>query len=188
MYRNIGWAWPLVFALVGPALAADAKDKDKDAKDSKFVPIGQLVGRVAAVQGSQKTFTLKVSTSILEPYRAGYRIGLRVRQISHDVEVKAADDITVRVANPPLDYDDKGKPKKYTAKELKDLKGPGNQWGFPSDFESLKGDQIVKVFLGRKKDAPKAPPKGKDKEKAMEFLEESKPVVTQVWILAELKK
>ena len=80
-----------------------------------------------------------------------------------NLDFVAADDMKVRVANPPVEFDDKGKPKKYTAKELKELKGPGNYPGYPGEFENLKVGQYVSVYLPKTKET--ARPKAKDKDK-----------------------
>src|SRR5207244_3200625 len=77
----------------------------------------------------------------------------QVKEIKKDIELRAADEMKVRVLNPPVDYDDKGRPKKYTAKELKELKGPDTSLpGYAGDLESLRPNQVVKVYL-KKKDA-----------------------------------
>ncbi|HEV2950401.1 MAG TPA: hypothetical protein VGX70_23680, partial [Gemmataceae bacterium] len=53
--------------------------------------------------------------------------------------------------NPPVAYDDKGNKKKYTAKELKELRGDSKLEGYTAGFEDLKTNQYVKVSLVRKK-------------------------------------
>jgi hypothetical protein len=72
----------------------------------------------------------------------------------------------VRTLSPPVDYDDKGNVKKYTAKELKKLRGKGNLPGYPADFDSLREGQAVKVYLAKPKAAKKkAGKKGKANKK-----------------------
>lgn len=65
-----------------------------------------------------------------------------------DFDLKAASNATVRFLNPPMDYDDKGYPKKYTPEELRKLKGKdANLPGYEADFEKLKvGDTIRVTF------------------------------------------
>lgn len=153
----------LILALVLPALADDQeKKKDREKKD-ELVPAGQFRGTITKVEGSQKNITVKYN--------------------GKDQDFPAADNIKTRVANPPADFDDKGNPKKYTAKELKDLKGPENLWGYPSDLDNLKPKMLVQVFLGKKKttSTPKAKTKDQDKDQPAE----DKPQVTVVYILGE---
>jgi hypothetical protein len=61
------------------------------------------------------------------------------------------DDVKVRTKNPPVAYDDKGNKKKYTAKELKELKGDSKLPGYSAEFNDLKQNQVVEVSLVRKK-------------------------------------
>jgi hypothetical protein len=108
-----------------------------------------------------------------------------------DVELQAADEIKVRQSQPPVDFDEKGRPKKYTAQELKELKGPGNLPGFPAEFDSLKADQVVKVYLAKRKDAPRGQGKDKDKDRDLfgdNKFGDNKPQVTMVVILGEVPK
>jgi len=99
----------------------------------------------------------------------------------------------VRTLQLPIDFDEKGKPKRYSAQELKDLKGPDPKLpGYTADFDSLKPEQVVKVYLARKKGAKAAPlqqpgkKKGKDDNaEAADARTENRPEVTMVLILAE---
>lgn len=69
-----------------------------------------------------------------------------------EFDLQATDDVNVRLAKLPLEFDDKGYPKKYTDKELKERKGPDpNLPGYASSFEELKPGHIVKVTFGRAK-------------------------------------
>src|SRR5437588_7848100 len=73
----------------------------------------------------------------------------------YDLDVPA--DAVIRSMQPPEAYDDKGNPKKYTAAELKELKGDNPKLpGYTADFNTLKMGQIVKVHFGKKKDTTKA--------------------------------
>jgi hypothetical protein len=179
------------FALTRADDKAPAKksvaDEKTEAKD-KLIPIGVLMGRLARVEGAQRNVVLQVSV----PYLAG----LRLAQRNIDVDLQPTDDMKVRTLVLPPDFDEKGRPKKYTAKELKELKGPDPKLpGYASDFDSLKPDQIVKVFLARKKPAKTAPkppgPRKKGKEDnpdAADVRMENRPEVTMVLILFEPRK
>jgi hypothetical protein len=114
----------------------------------------------------------------------------QVKEYKKDVKLRAAEDMKVRTLEPPVDYDDKGHVKKYTKKELKELKGPGNLPGYTADFDSLRANQVVRVYLAKKKDAPKkaVKKKGKAKDKDKEDdedKEDDKPEVVMVVVLRD---
>jgi hypothetical protein len=82
-----------------------------------------------------------------------------------DFELQTAADVKVRWQQPPTDYDDKGNPKKYTAKELQELKGNDPSLpGYKGEFDNLKAGQTVKVTLARVK-TPAKDKEDKDKKK-----------------------
>lgn len=97
-----------------------------------------------------------------------------------DMDVAMANELQIRVQDPPQEFDEKGKQKKYTAEELKKLKGPGNLWGYPGEIDKIKPGAILQVFLYKKakKTVARAAPKGSlapkkedgddDKDKARE--------------------
>jgi hypothetical protein len=84
----------------------------------------------------------------------------RPKDLKFDVPLRFAEKVKVRLLNPPIDYDDKGNVKRYTAKELKELQGTEGLPGFTGDLDALRNGQIVKVFLA-KNAAAKAVPPGK---------------------------
>jgi hypothetical protein len=102
-----------------------------------------------------------------------------------EVEITAADDVVVRNQNPPEQYDAKGRPKRLTEKERRELKGPDTKTpGFPAEFTDLRQDQIVQVTLVRNKDtARRAPRKAKDVEAALS--PENLPHASRIMILAD---
>jgi hypothetical protein len=97
----------------------------------------------------------------------------RVKEMKKDVEVVAADDLKVRTLNPPVQYDEKGFPKKYTKDELKELKGDSKLPGYTADFDAVQQGQVVVAYLAQKKG---------DKEGG------DKPLVTVLVIASEVKK
>jgi hypothetical protein len=108
----------------------------------------------------------------------------------------AAEDVKVRVAEPPVEFDDKGARKKYTQAQLKEKKGPGNHWGYPGSFDQLAKGQNVKLFLGlkkstvealKKKKKPVTRTKTKPKDADDEPSDENTPVVFLIHILADPK-
>src|SRR4051794_16150552 len=95
----------------------------------------------------------------LPAFAGGYRLGAplpRVKAVGtqhlvathQDIDMQASDHVTVRLQNPPVDYDDKGNPKKYTKEELKELKGPDPKLpGYTGDYSYLKKGQVITVYL-----------------------------------------
>ena len=82
------------------------------------------------------------------------------REKKVDVHYPATDDLKVRLNNPPPKFDEKGNVIKYTAKELKELKGEDTKTpGYPAEFSDLRQHQMVQVTLVKKKGAPQAAPK-----------------------------
>jgi hypothetical protein len=99
-----------------------------------------------------------------------------------EVEWQATDDVKVRMKNPPPQFDDKGRIKRYTAKELKELKGNEKLPGYPAEFSDIKTGQIVQVTLLQKKESVR-PRRGKDAD----VLGENLPTMSLIVIFAEPK-
>jgi hypothetical protein len=94
--------------------------------------------------------------------------GFRVQEVRTDVEFQAREDVKVRTLILPEPFDDKGNRKKYTKKELDELRGKEKGLpGFESALEQLEVGQVVRVTLGP---APKRKPvaKGKDENKDLD--------------------
>jgi hypothetical protein len=99
-----------------------------------------------------------------------------------NLELQAVDELKVRTMLEPVEYDDKGKVRKLTEKEKRALKGPDRHLpGYPADFDSLKPNQTVQVYLAKSKDAGKA--KAKDKDAATE--PKDRPKITMIVVVAE---
>jgi len=179
----------VALALIVPVCAADDKKDDpkpatkdkadpKDKKDSKdkMVTVGKVQGKLTKLETAQKTLTIQSSVA--------YVNGRNIAQKGVDHHYTMADEVQVLVSHPPIEVDDKGKPKKPSAADLKKaVKGPpeiGGKW-WPGDLDSLKTGQVVTVLLKQKKEAYKSVPKGKKDELA----EENKPVVTTICIVGE---
>lgn len=158
----------IAFALMGsllslPALGADEKDKKADPKKDaggnkptvqkpdarkarekpaeKWIKAGAVAGKVVTVNEAKKSL----------------RIELTVGKKKVPVEWQSIDDVNVRRPKPPAAFDDKGNPKRYTRKELRELKGDPKLPGFPAEFSDLKPGQYVQVVLVRKKGRPRRP-------------------------------
>jgi hypothetical protein len=158
-----------------PTLVAQEKDKDKAKPESKesLAKLQQVAGTLVN-PGSEKG-NIVLSVAFTEPYRSGNRI--HYRQAHKNVDFAPADDMFVRRTNPPVAYDDKGKPRKQTPKELKELKGDGNLPGYQAELSDLKKDQAVVLYL----QAAKKPAKKDDAD----ALKDSKPRVRMIMIVRE---
>jgi hypothetical protein len=193
-------------------------DRDPDAAKEKALHSGVITAKVMAVVEDKKTVRLqltvpylKVNTGALQNYvnaqaRMSYASNpqqllqyqqqmiqaeaqiYQVATTTQDVEWQATDDVKVRMMNPPAQFDDKGRIKKYTKKELKELKGDDKQPGYPGEFSDVKQDQIVQVTIVKKKDAPRTPVKrGKAKDADPDLLPENQPHISLIMILVEPK-
>jgi hypothetical protein len=72
-----------------------------------------------------------------------------------EMEFRLADDCKVRMKNLPVEFDLKGKPRVYTAKEIKALKGSGKLPGYTATLDQLEVGQQVTVYLAKTKTAAK---------------------------------
>lgn len=85
----------------------------------------------------------------------------RVTMVKQEVEFQASDTVKVRTLHTPDQFDEKGNLKKYTAKEIAELKGKDkNLPGFESSLEKLSPGQKVRLVLA----AARQNPGNKDKE------------------------
>jgi hypothetical protein len=112
----------------------------------------------------------------------------KIEEKKVEIQVTTIDDLKVRQAAPPVQFDDKGKVKKYTTKELNELKGPDTKLpGFPAEFSDLRQNQYVEVYLVKKKEAPRRPVAKKDKDAAADadLLAHLQPEVSMIVIIAE---
>src|SRR5262249_47426894 len=182
LYYTIGLL--TILGMMLPAFAADEKkDTEKKPpvttapKDNKMVTVGQIEGKLTKVELEGKIVVIEVKI----PYLQG-------RNVSHQTkthELSMAEDIQVFWKQLPVEYDDKGKPKKPNPKEVKKpVKGPGGIMGYPADTDTLRKDQVVLAVLRQKKDAPKPMPK-KDKDLVVD---ENRPVISAIYILFEPRK
>lgn len=108
-----------------------------------------------------------------------------VATVEKEVEWLAIDDVKVRMQNPPPQFDDKGRVKRPTAKELRELKGNDRLPGYPAEFSNIKTGQLVQVTLLQKKGGSRPIKRGKDAE--AEVLPEDLPKMTFIMIVAEPK-
>jgi hypothetical protein len=206
----------LFLLLAGPAVA-QKKDKDKDIdkpNDAKMIKAGVLVGKVMNVYEEKRKIRLQISVPKLNP--AGL-VGLANAQrqmataktiqariqaqrammqaqaglytmATQDVELTALDDVVVRMARPREEFDDKGKVKKLTKAELKELKGDPKEPGYKAEFSDVSTEQIIQVHLVKKKGSDKPAPRPKKKKDADEDVDvwaDNLPQISRIMILRE---
>ena len=199
---------PAATAADKPIVASDKKEAA-----AKMIAAGELTGKIVNVEQTKKTFTLEVTIPYQVPnlgaiqQLANIKLQMaqardvntirnlqvqmlqqqaqmyQVRKETHNIDVDAADDVKVRLKDPPVTFDDKGNPKKYSQKELKELKGDPKLPGYAGDFDSLQQDQMVQVQLSKTKATPKKG--GKDNKDADLLNENSKPVATMIMVVAQ---
>jgi hypothetical protein len=124
------------------------------------------------------------------------------RYKDQDFPLRAAENLQVRWAFPPPDYDEKGNLKKYTKEELKALRGTEGLPGYRGDKEVLQKGQVVRAYLKQsaaatklQKASQKAPAKGKKTAPATTpeapddvAVVQDRPEVLVIEILAEPKQ
>jgi len=129
----------------------DKKADDKNAKadpKEKWIPAGQVVAVLKEVRESDKSVVLSIQTQNSYYSPQARRV---VPAKMEDIELLLKDDVKIRQFNPPEAFDDKGRPKKYSTKELKELKGDDLKTpGYPADFSDLINQSIVNVTLMQK--------------------------------------
>jgi hypothetical protein len=188
-----GLVWTLG-ALVGPlamqvrSQAADEKPaaKAKEEKQAWIPDRREFVAHIVRIDTEKRIIALdtQVRTGYVYRTRTGSGSGGGNKTVSLG-ELAASDDLKVRLPYPPPATDERGNPKKYTAKELKALKGPGNEWGYTADFDGLKPGQTVRFYLKWPKPAAKQPPRKPNAPKETEPAEAAKPVIATIHILAQ---
>jgi pentapeptide MXKDX repeat protein len=161
---------------------ADTKDKKEEKKDKDWVLIGKLSGELVSVDETKKKVKVRIKVPKFDQGEANALVqseanlqraiasrdlnGIRQNQIdiathqaklykpeNKEVEYPTLEDVKVRLLAPPVTFDEDGKIKKYTAEELKKLKGDASLPGYPSEFGSLHSGQMVTITMMRKKDA-----------------------------------
>lgn len=155
---------------LGLALAVAAQEHVPPAGNSKgasakaYVPAGDVVGIVQRVNAADRLVRLRVQLPVLR--------GRKWETRDEEWEFEAADDVKVRLAQPPQKYDEKGNPLRYTASELRRMRDP---LGYFADFDAVKSGQTVRLGLVKPKPATKA----KDAP-------EPKPLIGTILIVAEV--
>jgi hypothetical protein len=111
---------------------------------------------------------------------AGYKYDTKKQTI----EFQAAETVKVRTMVLPEQFDEKGLLKKYTKKELDELKGKDKSApGYESSLEKLEVGQKVRVVLAPA--AKKPAPKDKDKDKDEEVNDADKRMQVKLIVILE---
>jgi hypothetical protein len=191
----------LLLVLVLPVLGAD-KGKNKKKKQDRNVTAAtaadyQVLARIKVIAGTLtnvetggKTLTFQYQYQYLAPKKGkGKASAYKLATGRKEFDLQAIDEVKVRLLQLPVEYDDKGHAKKYSAKELKELKGKDHLPGYTGSWENLAPGQIVKIYLVPPK--KKAAEKGQDKvqvedKAAFDLLEDNKkPQIKMIVVLAE---
>jgi hypothetical protein len=156
--RMIALAAALVMVI--PGLGAQDQEAEKDKlKDKGQAEKKENPARLPTISGTLQNSggdkgNLVVQVTETYPQRSGKQVSWKQRHKT--IELRAAEDMIVRTAAPPLVRDDKGKPIQHTAKELKELKGEGNLPGYQAELSSLKKGQSVMCYYVLPKPTKKA--------------------------------
>jgi hypothetical protein len=186
----------------------------------KMVRSGVVTGRVTAVMEDKKAVRIEVTMYVAKPnpgaaqsimqaqinlanattpqaiFQAQQQMMQARSQLvtyqseQKEYELEATDECKIRLAQPPPQFDDKGRIKRYTPAELRALKGDDPKLpGYSGEFGSLRQDQIVQVTLVRKKDAarPRPGPRPQGKEGEVDLLAEHLPQMSMVVVVHEPK-
>jgi hypothetical protein len=90
--------------------------------------------------------------------------GLKLTTAHVDFELETDGDTIIRTEVLAEQYDDKGKPKKFTKEELKELKGDPKLPGYKAEYGDVKQGEIVKVVFAKPKEADKKDDTDKKKD------------------------
>lgn len=122
------------------------KTSDKtDPQKSPYVKLQTATGKISKFEEAGGVITIKVE----QPYI----VKREVKKKEFEIKAILTDDVKIRILNPPPLYDDKGRMKRYTAKELKELRGEDTKTpGFPADTGDLVNNAMVQLDLVLKKE------------------------------------
>ena len=81
--------------------------------------------------------------------------GVKLTTEHVNFELETDGDTIIRTEIQPEQFDEKGKPKKFTKEELKELKGDPKLPGYKAEFGDLKPGEVVKVVFAKPKEADK---------------------------------
>ena len=124
-----------IFVFVLPVLAGsdDSDEKSIARKPIRMTSLTPFGGQIVRVDTMAKSVIVRLAKG-------------------SPIEIEATEDLRVRSLHPKLGYDAKGNVKKNPSrKELNELRGPEkNLPGYVAEWEDLKGNQYVKVYVDRR--------------------------------------
>lgn len=89
----------------------------------------------------------------------------QIKEAAVKFELEATEDMKVRYVQPPAVFDETGKLRKHTGKELKDLKGDNPKMpGYAAEMSDVQKDQYVTAYIAKKREAPRSAGKNKDND------------------------
>jgi hypothetical protein len=90
--------------------------------------------------------------SALQGAARGAQNPYTVKKESRDFIIQLAPEASIRVSWAPVEYDDMGNLKKFSAAELKELKGNAKLPGYKADLTALRAGQEATIRLAKVKD------------------------------------
>jgi hypothetical protein len=184
--------------------------KDKKEAYEKLVIGGEVSGKLIHWEGTQKYFTVQVTLTYSVPdvnaikHLADLEVQyakcvanrdlqgavntrnemakvqtVQIKKEDQNVDFQAAADMKVRILHPMV-YDDKGKPRKLTAKEREEMKGPDKKLpGYTAEVADVRQDSYVTVYL------PKAKPGKPSKDDKDKAAADNKPEAIMLLVLGD---
>jgi hypothetical protein len=158
--------------------------KDKNGYTQNMSQASQYQSQAAQYQSQAAQYQLAATQQNILAARTEsnpYRNDTKYKEI----ELATTDDVKVRLSNPPEVYDDRGKRRRWTSKELKEAKGDDPKLpGYQGDFIDLREQQIITATLVKSKDAPKQKPAAKKDADAVP-LGDNLPQASMILIVAD---
>jgi hypothetical protein len=143
----------------------------------KMVTVAQPEGKVLHVDTESKTLVLELVSALTD----GRNLSVKRRPQKFTL----ANDVQVYWQQRPVELDEKGRPKKVNPKDLKKpVKGPSGLYGFPTELDTLRKEQLVIAVVQQ----PQATKKPGVKKSTDDESEANKPAVTAVYIVFEPKR
>jgi hypothetical protein len=115
---------------------------------------------VAAFRAGNAAETQRLYAAAAEAYKGAFDVEDRPIEFALLASPKL---VIRRLSLPPKEPGDDGKPARYTAKELAELKGDPKLLGYKATLKDLETDQHVRIYIDKAKlKPPKKDPKDKD--------------------------
>lgn len=160
------------------------EDKDKPEPKANLKK-GEAKKKPVAKERFEKVEEFSVARVVRLPGNESSTLQFEVPGLGNNwqrLERSLADDVKVRMLHLPVLYNERGKPRPYTAREKEELKGPDRRLpGYSASLEDLKPGQIVQLTTVRR--AGYRPIRG-----VKEVPPEYQPVINLIVIVGEPSK